>query len=57
MDRPNPSPHDGPSESDLAYAHAVEVCTRIIRELDEQLKGSKYDGKNSNRPPDSRKPV
>lgn len=25
------------SEADRAYAHAVEVCDRIIRELDEQL--------------------
>lgn len=28
-----------------AYKRAVETCDRIIRELDEQLKGSKYDGK------------
>lgn len=25
--------------------HAVEVCDRLVRELEEQLKGSKYDGK------------
>ena len=46
MDRPHPSPPDGPSESDLASTNAVEACNRIIRELDEQLKGSKYDGKH-----------
>lgn len=33
------------SEADAAYAHAVEVCNRLVRELEEQLKGSKYDGK------------
>lgn len=34
-----------PSEADQAYTHAVEAINRIIRELDEILKGSKYDGK------------
>lgn len=34
------------SEADLAYTRAVEACNRIIRELDEILKGSKYDGKH-----------
>ena len=27
------------TDADRAYAHAVEVCDRIIRELDEQLEG------------------
>lgn len=31
------------SEADAAYAHAVEVCNRLVRELEDQLKGSKYD--------------
>lgn len=31
---------------DIAYARAVRTCDRIIRELDEILKGSKYDGKS-----------
>lgn len=31
------------SKADAAYAHAVEVCDRLVRELEEQLKGSKYD--------------
>lgn len=26
-----------PSPAELAYAHAVEVCDRIIRELDKEL--------------------
>lgn len=32
------------SEADAAYANAVEVCNRLVRELEDQLKGSKYDG-------------
>ena len=28
-----------PTEADRAYARAVEVCNRIVAELDEQLKG------------------
>lgn len=28
-----------PTEADRAYARAVEVCNRIIAELDEQLNG------------------
>lgn len=59
--RPHPSPPDGGAtfpivgkvkepmtEADRAYAHAVEVCDRIIRELEEELS----HGKNSNRPSD-----
>lgn len=32
---------ESPSAADLAYDHAVEVCNRIIRELDEILLGGK----------------
>lgn len=32
-----PAAKDAPTEADRAYANAVEVCDRIIRELDEQL--------------------
>ena len=31
------------SAADAAYTHAVEVCNRLVRELEEQLKGSEYD--------------
>ena len=43
---PSPADEGAPSgreqqepmtEADRAYAHAVEVCERIIRELEEQL--------------------
>ena len=33
-------PSEGePTEADRAYARAVEVCNRIVAELDERLKG------------------
>lgn len=37
------APKKEPSEAEQAYTHAVEAINRIIRELDEILKGSKYD--------------
>lgn len=30
-------PEEPMTEADRAYAHAVEVCDRIVRELDNQL--------------------
>lgn len=50
------------SEADAAYAHAVEVCNRLVRELEAQLPPN-YEprrtdhAENSNRPTDPRKPV
>lgn len=40
-------PEEPMTEADRAYTHAVEVCDRIVRELDEQLKGWKRHGKAS----------
>ena len=40
-------PEEPMTEADRAYAHAVEVCDRIIRELDEELEGRKRHGKEN----------
>lgn len=36
---PREGAFEEPSAADQAYTHAVEVCDRIVRELDEQLDG------------------
>ena len=54
--QPSPPQKDGPSESDIAYTHAVVACNQIIRELDEQLKGSKYDARQPEKGPHGRRP-